>query len=159
MHRLALLLFCVAFGCATPLGSAPEDWVGLTEQDEVVDRIRFVVPAGREGAFVLRESPDGGAWRRVGDSFVVNVPKSGVVLLETLQPIRDWHQSSAQFSDGTPIDNEFVSDAMKLQNDNVARFYSCWTNQDGDTFYMVGRRKDVKLTYTLRMIAPGLRGK
>lgn len=128
----------------------------LAACERTAEYVEFVVPDGSSGAFLLRESPLGVAWRRNGDALVVDVPRSGVVLLGSLHPVRVWHKPRVRFSGGAPVDREYVSDAMKQRDDGVVRFYSCWTDQTGDTFYIVGTRSAVQAAYTSHSIVPGM---
>lgn len=118
--------------------------------------MRFVIPDGVAGSFVVRKNPGGSPWRHVVDAHEVDVPLSGVVAVDSLDPIRTWHNSLAHHSDGTPIPKEHVSDAMKNTDDGGVRFYSCWTDHTGDTFYIVDTRSAVRSAYTANSILPGL---
>lgn len=118
--------------------------------------VEFVVPDGTTGGFLLRESSDGVAWRRDGFVEAVDVPASGVVLVDTSGPVHRWHVSRARFAGGAPLEREHVSDAMKRPEDGVVRFYGCWSDDRGDDYYFVGTRSALRSVYRANRIAPGM---
>lgn len=121
--------------------------------------VEFVVPDGTSGLFILRERPDGVAWRRDGNVQSVDVPASGIVVVDTLRPVDRWHFTRARFAGGAPIAYEIAQDGRKLPEDGIVRLYGLWSDDRGDSYYFVGTRNVLRGVPFGHQVVPGLRAR
>ena len=110
---------------------------GCRAEDETAPRVVFLLPDNYLGAFKVSESSSGKATKESAKEYVIEIPTNGRVALEDVGILREWHRLSAKYKSGNSIaDGDFDS-----QGGGV-RFFSLWTESNGNTFYFVGTLED-----------------
>ena len=84
--------------------------------------VDMVVPKGFTGPVWIVLDPDGQDIPLVEDRFRVVIPAGGVLQVQTFTPFQEWHQSSAQEDDGSPLPKGFDdgADAVALHGGGIA---------------------------------------
>lgn len=86
-HCAAALLLLFAAGC-----------------DRNGEPVEIVVPAGFSGPiWIVEDAQDGKPVPKEAGRYRVEVPRSGVLRVASLQPFAQWHTESARYSDGTAL--------------------------------------------------------
>lgn len=63
----------------------------------------IVVPRGFTGPVWIVLDPDGRDTPFVNNRYQVVIPANGMLKVQSLKPLQQWHQSSARFDDGSPL--------------------------------------------------------
>jgi hypothetical protein len=70
--------------------------------------IRFVIPAGFQGAFrIIEDNSRGIDPQRINGEYVYSVPATGTLYVKSNKLFREWHRTTAEYADGTPIASEY----------------------------------------------------
>src|SRR5262245_55201624 len=67
----------------------------------------MIVPNGFTGIVWLIEDSQSKEIPKVQGRYRIVIPANGVLRVKSLHPLRQWHEFSARYEDGTPIPNDY----------------------------------------------------
>lgn len=80
--------------------------------------VRYVVPTGFRGHLAIVEAPGGASIECVGNTYVVEFPPSGILVVRSAEFETRWAERSWRYADGTPIPDDLG--LASLGDDKVA---------------------------------------
>jgi hypothetical protein len=112
-----------------------------------VNRVRFIVPDGFHGIFVIVEDAvHGDVPKRNANTVTYRIPKSGVLYSRDVQPLKSWHASSASFYSGDNITDD------RLADENRYYYFPLDADSDGKIKSLIGTRRDAEEYWRTRRI-------
>jgi hypothetical protein len=112
--------------------------------------VKFILPVGYRGAFVIRVDPEGGAAFSARDGYIeVPIPNSGLVLAKSVSFLRRWHSWSAEFENRLGIVDAIILEELLTYSSekecllNQVCFKGIGTDGDGASYYYVGSLKEI----------------
>lgn len=102
--------------------------------------VHFVLPTGYEGIIVIKEDRENGIeLKKRHDAYSIEVPQNGEVRLKSLDPLRGWHSTSAEFGDGKPVlwcfegRRDVAPSTVILQEESM--------DSNGNNWYLIGPKE------------------
>jgi hypothetical protein len=130
-HRVGLIIGVVAAAALLILG-----WKWL-RRGASVHQLRFVLPDGYRGVFVLAADPSAPAvFPERDNTYVYVIPASGQLNVRTLAPLEQWHSTSAVSTSGAPIPAAQTSPAEPYSGE--VRLHHLVTDSAGRSYFLVG---------------------
>jgi hypothetical protein len=108
-----------------------------------VELIKFVIPKGFRGAFVVEEDPDAGPAPKDSDgAWVYSIGADGRLRARTVAPFRSWHETIAAYSDGTKIEFSSIG-PIEPYKDATVKLRTLFADSDGRHYFLVGTEEEL----------------
>ena len=104
------------------------------------EKVEFIIPDGFHGIFQL--SPDSNAppIPFTNGCFIVEIPKSGKLLVKDTAPFKEWHKPSARYRSGKPI-----KIGITANDGNEIFCFSLFSDSDGNQFALIGTSDEYRM--------------
>jgi hypothetical protein len=125
--------------------------------------LHFVIPSGFCGAIrIVPGSPNASAPEAVGGRLIFRIPAGGVLNVKSDAPFVAWHQTTAEYTDGTALLADIQVFAAedsghRVSKDTVA-LWALYDSKDGSAWYYVGPKAEaMNAAYNPLEVKPGQR--
>jgi hypothetical protein len=102
-----------------------------------VGKIKFILPAGFCGAFIVAEDPAAPSASQEDEVTVYEIPENGLLRTISVQPLHEWHSATAMFSDGRPLPVA-TGGPIEPYDQVEIKLYSLYSDANRRNYFLVG---------------------